>query len=114
MNVRGLRRLALLFPLVAAISVLSWTLGNPEKVTLKVDGMHCQSCVSMIKKTVKKVPGVETVSIDLGSGLVQVEGDSAAYREKTIAEAIEKMGYDVVSADSTNAMPADSTHNPGH
>ena len=114
MNIKGLRRLALLFPLVVALPVLSWALDEPEKVTLKVEGMHCQSCVSMIKKTVKKVPGVETVSIDLASGLVQVEGDSAVYREKTIAEAIEKMGYDVVSADSANAVSADSTHNPGH
>jgi len=114
MNVRGLRRLAFLFSLGTAMPVQSWTLDSPDRVTLKVDGMHCQSCVSMIKKTVKKVPGVETVSIDLESGLVQVEGDSAAFREKTIAEAIERMGYDVVSPDSANIMRADSTQHQGH
>ena len=67
----------------------------------------------MIKKTVKKVPGVELFPLILGADWFRWKV-IAAYRERTIAEAIEKMGYDVVSADSTNTMPADSTHNPGH
>ena len=67
---------------------------------LNVEGMHCQSCVSMIKKTVRKVPGVESVTVDLEKGVVEVVGDSLQAREARIAETIEKMGYDVLSNDS--------------
>ena len=71
-----------------------------NSLKLHVEGMHCQSCVSMIKKTVKKVPGVESVTVDLEKGVVEVVGDSLQVREARITETIEKMGYDVLSNDS--------------
>jgi copper chaperone CopZ len=54
----------------------------------------------MIKKTVRKVPGVESVTVDLEKGVVEVVGDSLHVREARIAETIEKMGYDVLSPES--------------
>ncbi len=110
MNVRIMRRTVLLPLLILTAVSLVWSFGDDDHLSLNVNGMHCQSCVSMIRKTVRKVPGVESVSIDLEKGLVSVECDSADVRRVMISEAIEKMGYDVVSGDSLNHAPADSAH----
>jgi copper chaperone CopZ len=65
----------------------------------------------MIRKTVRKIPGVESVAIDLDKGLVEVKGDTTVARRAAVAEAIERMGYDVVESDSVKGMKADSTQN---
>jgi copper chaperone CopZ len=79
--------------------------GEKEKLKLQVDGMHCPSCASMIKKSVRKVSGVESISVDLKSGVVEVECDSAAERSGLITTAIRKMGYTVTNTDSASHDP---------
>lgn len=110
MNVVVLRRLLIpLSLLFIATSPAVRSSDDPEPLRLNVDGMHCQSCVSMIRKTVRKIPGVESVAVDLDKGLVEVRGDTTVARRAVIAEAIERMGYDVTEPDSVNGMKADST-----
>lgn len=72
---------------------------EPQKTPIHVKGMHCTSCVSMIKKAVRKVNGVENVTVDLDSGLVVVEYDSVQSLSDAI-KAITRMGYKVIDADS--------------
>ena len=105
MNVIVLRRL--LIPLSLLFIATSQTVrssDDPEPLRLNVEGMHCQSCVSMIRKTVRKVPGVESVSVELDKGLVEVKCDSAGVRREMITQAIERMGYDVVPSDSARVI----------
>jgi copper ion binding protein len=83
---------------------------DQDHLTLNVNGMHCQSCVSMIRKTVRKLPGVESVSVDLDKSMVEVKGDSLAVRREMITQAIERMGYDVVQSDTLTTVPTDSAH----
>ena len=111
MNVRSLRRLfSPPFLLLITMSSHAWQPDVQDHLILNVNGMHCQSCVSMIRKTVRKVPGVESVSVDLDKGMVEVKGDSAGVRREMISEAIERMGYDVVPRDSLTTVPSDSVH----
>ncbi len=112
MNIK--RHIVLLPLLILTAMPLVWSFGDDDHLSLNVNGMHCQSCVSMIRKTVRKVPGVESVSIDLEKGLVSVECDSADVRRVMISEVIETMGYDVVPGDSLNHAPADSAHATDH
>ena len=76
--------------------------GEKEKLKLSVQGMHCASCVSMVKKAVRKISGIESVSVNLQSGTVDVSCDSASSRRSNVVEAIERMGYTVVPSDSMN------------
>ena len=114
MRVRRLRRrFSLLSLLLFALSLSPGASDDQDHLTLSVDGMHCQSCVSMVRKTVRKIPGVESVSVDLDKGLVEVTGDSLLARRRVIAESIERMGYDVTEGDTVKTMKADSLSRPG-
>lgn len=101
--------LVLLFLLSSVISLSS----DKELLKLNVQGMHCASCVSMVKKTVRKLPGVESVKVDLDNGSVHVECDSAAVRKADIIRAIQRMGYKVLETDSvqSHASPAGQSRN---
>ena len=35
-----------------------------KKETYKIKGMHCASCASIIERTVKKIDGVEDISVN--------------------------------------------------
>jgi copper chaperone CopZ len=65
-------------------------------LTLKVPGMTCGHCEAAVKSEVGKVAGVATVTVDLATKLVTVEGsdDLAA-----ITAAIDEAGFEV--ADDT-------------
>jgi copper chaperone len=84
--------------------------GEKEKLKLTVQGMHCTSCVSMVKKSVRKISGVESVSVDLDSGTVEVVCDSASTRCEAVAHAIQRMGYKVLDSDSTKNNLGQSPH----
>lgn len=67
-----------------------------EPIVIKVDGMGCQSCVAAVEKAVKSVAPAAAVEVNLADGLVRI-GNAEAGRE-TLAAAITKAGYDVVTA----------------
>lgn len=48
------------------------------KTTIKIDGMMCEGCVNGVKASVGKVPGVQSVDVNLkkGTATVQHEGVS--------------------------------------
>ena len=55
-----------------------------------VKGMTCGHCKAMVEKNLSKVPGVETVTVDLASGETEIQGhaDLAAVRE-----VIDELGF---------------------
>lgn len=57
-----------------------------------VRDMSCQHCVAAITKEVASVPGVQNVSIDLGSKHVSVEAGEQVTTE-TLLAAINEAGY---------------------
>jgi len=114
MNIHTRCYLFLLFFLLSSVSNPVWSAGGQERLKLRVDGMHCQSCVSMIRKAVRRVPGINSVSIDLESGVVEAVCDSSGVRSKAVTEAIQRMGYKVVAPDSSTNAHKDSTHTTGH
>lgn len=99
-NMKRLLTLSLILAILGTSAVFG---GEREKTVLKVKGMHCASCVSMIKKSVKKVDGVEEASVSLATGEVTVLFDPAKKPLENIVKAVTKMGYKVVDDDSTDA-----------
>lgn len=59
-----------------------------------VAGMTCGHCVAAVAEEVEGVPGVEAVSVDLGSGRLAVRGD--AVEDSDVRAAVEEAGYEVV------------------
>ena len=63
-----------------------------RRVTLALEGMHCASCVATIEKALADVPGVESASVNLGTGRAEVEGWDLDARR--LVDAVRASGYD--------------------
>jgi copper chaperone len=68
---------------------------SEEMLKLKVAGMTCGGCVKSVERAIAAAAPGATVTIDLKSGEVMVDG--AASRQDVVS-AIEDAGYDVVGA----------------
>ena len=64
--------------------------------TYTVDGMTCGHCVAAVSSEVGKVPGVESVDVDLASGRLTVLG--AGYDDAAIRAAVDEAGYTLASS----------------
>jgi copper chaperone len=65
----------------------------PEQATYLVPGMTCEHCRAAVSAEISKLPGVESVLVDLERKRVEVSGqnlDDAALRA-----AIDEAGYEV-------------------
>ena len=65
-----------------------------QTTELKVDGMTCGSCVASVTKALKRVPGVQDVEVDLGSGIARVRGEHAAHQVPELVAALGEAGYE--------------------
>jgi copper ion binding protein len=67
------------------------------EMTYSVTGMTCNHCVQAVQSELGKVPGVASVSVDLGSGRVTVVSeqpvDAAAVRA-----AVEEAGFELTAS----------------
>lgn len=66
--------------------------------TLKVNGMSCQSCVGHVEKAIQALGSVDQVTVDLAAKTVTVKYDASHTTLKSIADAIEDQGYEVVQS----------------
>ena len=60
------------------------------KTEYRVDGMSCAACQSSVERAVKKVEGVESVSVSLLTSSMTVEGSAG---NNSVIKAVEKAGY---------------------
>ncbi len=71
-----------------------------EKLTLKIGGMTCASCASVIERSLKKENGINSVSVNLASEKAYIDFEKGALAEKDIRKIIKKLGYSVVEGES--------------
>ena len=88
--------------LVAAILTFSLMPAHAEyqQVNLTVFGMDCAPCAHAIHVSMKGIQGVDTVDVDLNTGLVSIKlnpGNSAVMRQ--FNQAVEKNGFTHKDAD---------------
>jgi P-type Cu+ transporter len=62
---------------------------------LRIDGMHCASCVSAVEKALAQVDGVDQVSVNLATARAQVTYRSGAATVEQLAAAVEGAGFQV-------------------
>ncbi len=67
------------------------------QLTLRIDGMHCGSCVARIEKALKHTEGVTDASVNFAMREAVVDVDDPKTRERAVREAVERAGYDVKS-----------------
>ena len=76
---------------------------QPERrsLTFKIGGMTCASCVARVEKALQKVPGVESVSVNLATekARVEIQADAdIATLSAALTAAIGKAGYEALES----------------
>lgn len=61
--------------------------------TYHVQGMTCEHCVRAVKEAVEALPDVQTATVDLKTGTLQIKGHA---EKNEIKKAIEEEGYHLV------------------
>ncbi len=47
-----------------------------NSISFKLDGLSCEACVKLSVNRIKKIPGVQEVSIDLNTGVAKVSSEA--------------------------------------
>lgn len=68
-----------------------------QKITIKIDGMHCVSCSLNIDGELEDTAGVLEATTSYAKAQTQVEYDPHQIDEEKIKKVIQKLGYKVVS-----------------
>ncbi len=66
---------------------------NAGKVTLKIEGMHCASCVSKLETAFRNTPGVINAVVNHASGTAQVEYLPHMVELSRLVDVVESVGY---------------------
>jgi P-type Cu+ transporter len=64
-----------------------------KDVAIPIGGMTCAACAKTIERVVGKLPGVDSVSVNLATERASIKYDPAALRVSEIKRAITKAGY---------------------
>src|SRR5947209_19063316 len=73
---------------------------------LPIEGMTCASCVRRVEKSLAKLPGVETVAVNLATEQATVTYNPAMVGRGEFGQAVEKAGYGIREVDLTSASSA--------
>lgn len=64
-----------------------------KSVTLAIPKMYCVACEVSVKKALEKVPGVESVNVDLDKKLAIVQYDPRKAQTADLIQATTKAGF---------------------
>ena len=78
------------------------------KQQFRVGGMSCAACSAHVEKSVRAVPGVREVQVNLLAGSMSVEYDEGLTDALQIIAAVEHGGYTAAVKDAKNDTPANS------
>jgi P-type Cu+ transporter len=76
-----------------------------KKVNLKITGMHCASCSTLVQRGLQKTEGVLSANVNLSTEKARVEYDESKADVARLIEAIKKKGYGAsVSTDADKTV----------
>jgi Cu+-exporting ATPase len=82
---------------VAAMGMLRTALAQGERdassTTLAISGMTCASCARRVERSLAKVPGVASASVNLATEKATVQYDPATTSVPDLVSAVERAGY---------------------
>jgi len=74
-------------------------MNNLQKISLKINGIHCASCVLKIEKALQKEEGVASANVNFALGTLAVEFDSRKTSLDNIKGKIKDIDYEVEEED---------------
>lgn len=63
-----------------------------SKLILEIDGMSCSNCIRHVQAALLDIDGVEVLEVEVGRAVVDTDVD-----EDTLRDALEEVGYELVS-----------------
>jgi Cu+-exporting ATPase len=63
------------------------------KKTFSIEGMHCASCVNVLERALKKVPGIKEATVNLASEKATVLFDEEKVNDNQLSSAVANVGY---------------------
>ncbi|KKR33523.1 MAG: Copper-translocating P-type ATPase [Candidatus Gottesmanbacteria bacterium GW2011_GWC2_39_8] len=79
-----------------------------NKINLKISGMHCSSCETLIKEELSEIPGLTVETIDSKSGNAVLLSENSDISDEAIIKAVENAGYKAVIEKSNGNGKANS------
>ncbi|HUX14176.1 MAG TPA: copper ion binding protein, partial [Spirochaetia bacterium] len=67
-----------------------------QKVSFKIEGMHCASCVAAVEKSLKSVPGVSDAAVNLATESAFVSFDALTATPDALSRAVDDAGYRLI------------------
>ena len=68
-----------------------------ENKNFSIEGMTCASCAQTIEKSINKLPGVKTATVNLATEKMTVQFDELSLTESDIKKAVASAGYKAIS-----------------
>jgi len=69
-----------------------------------VGGMECAACSAAVERTLKRLDGVSSASVNLATEKAEVSYDESKLKEEDLQSAIERAGFSVVEEDLTEHL----------
>ena len=70
---------------------------NPKEIQYSIQGMDCADCALSLERSLGQIKGVERVSVNFTTGLLDASGD---FDPQDLVRRVEALGYHTVSPDS--------------
>lgn len=86
---------------------------NNTTITLPVQGMHCASCVSVISRTLQKIPGVTSCTVNLATEKAHITFDPSTTSTHHMNEALKPQGYSLIDEATSVSSMNHMQHNDG-
>ncbi|MEX2565240.1 MAG: heavy metal translocating P-type ATPase [Cyclobacteriaceae bacterium] len=81
-----------------------------ETVQIKASGMMCSFCTLSVENALKKLPGVNSVLVNLVHGVVLVEADTSVINVEQLSKKVEELGYPVSETESQQLAKNQAFH----
>ena len=82
-------------------AILAFMLKDSTTIDIGIGGMTCASCVARVERSLKKIPGVLEVSVNLTTESARVVGARDNSLEGRLRRAIRDTGYEPRAANAT-------------
>ncbi|MGI6544494.1 MAG: heavy metal translocating P-type ATPase [Limnochordia bacterium] len=82
--------------------------GESQQLTLSIQGMTCAACVARVEKSLAKVPGVSSATVNLTTERATVDYAPGIVTPEQLQQAVSRIGYGATPLDTHSKQAKDS------